>query len=193
MIMNLLTRAITTLFAATALAAFATTGLAAQGTSATTAIVVRHAEKAATPADDPKLSALGEVRARDLYDAIKDAGVSAVITTQYVRTKQTAQPTVDALSLPTEVVVTTASAAAHARDVAAAVRAHAGHTVLVVGHSNTVPAIIEALGAKRPAPICDAEYDNLYIVTIAPDGRAGVIRSKFGARTPVEVNCATMK
>ena len=190
--MSLLTRAIATLFAATALATVATTGLTAQVKAATTVIVVRHAEKAATPADDPPLSALGEARARDLYDAIKDAGVSAVITTQYVRTKETGQPTVAALSLPTQVVTTTA-AATHARDIAAAVRAHAGHTVLVVGHSNTVPAIIEALGAKRPPPICDAEYDNLYIVTIASDGHAGVIRSKFGARTPVEANCATMK
>jgi phosphohistidine phosphatase SixA len=119
--------------------------------------------------------------------------VNAVITTQFARTKATAQPTVAALSLPTE-VVTAGSASTHPQEVAAAVRKHAGHTVLVVGHSNTVPSIIEALGAKRPPPICDAEYDNLYIVTIAPDGKAGVIRSKFGARTPVDANCAsTMK
>jgi hypothetical protein len=62
--------------------------------------------------------------------------------------------------------------------------------VLVVGHSNTVPAIIEALGAVRPAPICDPEYDNLYVVTIGPDGKAGVVRAKFGARTPVDSSCA---
>ena len=190
--MNILTRAITTLVAATALASVATTRLAAQVKAATTVIVVRHAEKATMPADDPPLSAIGQARARDLYEAIRNSGVSAVITTQYVRTKQTAEPTVAGLSLPTEVVTAT-SAATHARDVAAAVRAHAGQTVLVVGHSNTVPAIIEALGATRPPPICDAEYDNLFIVTIAPDGRAGVIRSKFGTRTPVEANCATMK
>jgi broad specificity phosphatase PhoE len=77
--------------------------------------------------------------------------------------------------------------------VAAAVRKHPGETVLVVGHSNTVPAIVEALGAKRPADICDAEFDNLYIVTIAADGTAGVVRSKYGARTPVDAHCAAMR
>jgi broad specificity phosphatase PhoE len=156
-----------------------------------TVILVRHAEKAATPAADPPLTAAGEERARDLLSAIRDARVSAVITTQFARTKATAQPTVAALSLPTE-VVSAGSAATHPQDVAAAVRKHVGHTVLVVGHSNTVPAIIEALGAKRPPPICDAEYDNLYIVTIASDGKAGVIHSKFGVRTPVDANCAAM-
>jgi broad specificity phosphatase PhoE len=166
--------------------------VAQRGGQTTIVIVVRHAEKAAAPADDPPLTAAGEERARELFAAVQNASVSAVITTQFARTKATAQPTATALSLPTEVVTTT-SGSAHPQEVAAAVRKHAGQTVLVVGHSNTVPAIIEALGAKRPAAICDPEYDNLYVVTIAPDGRAGVIHSKFGARTPVDANCSAMK
>lgn len=191
--MSLLMRSMNAALVAGGLMLFASSGLAAQrDNQAMTVIVVRHAEKAATPADDPPLTAVGEERARDLLAAIRDAGVSAAITTQFARTKATAQPTVAALSLPTE-IVTAGSAASHPQEVAAAVRKHAGHTVLVVGHSNTVPAIIEALGAKRPAAICDAEYDNLYVVTIAADGKAGVVHSKFGARTPVDASCAAMK
>jgi broad specificity phosphatase PhoE len=161
-----------------AMIALSAATLAAQ---ATTVIIVRHAEKAAAPAADPPLTPAGEARAAALWDAVKDAGVSAIITTQYLRTKGTAQPTAAALSITPTVV--NAAGSAHPQDVAAAVKKNAGRTVLVVGHSNTVPAIVEALGAKKPPEICDAEYDNLFIVTLAADGKAGVVRSKFGARS----------
>lgn len=161
----------------------------AQTARATTVILVRHAEKAAEPANDPPLTLAGETRARDLWSAVKDAGVSSVITTQYARTKATAQPTAAALHLTPEVIAA-GGATTHPQDVATAVRKHAGQTVLVVGHSNTIPAIVEALGAPRPAPICDPEYDNLFVVTIAADGKVGLVRAKFGARTPTDASCA---
>ena len=77
----------------------------------------------------------------------------------------------------------------HAKAVVAAIRKHAGKTVLVVGHSNTVPSIIAALGAEKPAPICDLEYDNLYVVTIGPRGKPGLVHSRFGEPT-VDLSCA---
>jgi broad specificity phosphatase PhoE len=165
------------------------TRVSAQGAS-TTVIVVRHAEKAAVPANDPPLTAEGKARSRDLVEALRNAGVTAVITTQFLRTRDTGQPLASALSITAEVVPT--SGATHVADVVAAVRRHAGQTVLVVGHSNTVPAIVEALGAAKPAAMCDAEYDNLYIVTIRATGNAGVIHSRFGVRTPVDASCAAV-
>jgi broad specificity phosphatase PhoE len=179
-------------FLAVVLLSAIVTPASAQRDQAMTVILVRHAEKASAPANDPPLTPEGEQRARDLLSAVRDANIAVAITTQFARTKGTAQPTVAALSLPTEVVAA-GSMATHARDVAAAVRKHAGQTVLVVGHSNTLPGIIEALGAKRPPEICDSQYDNLYIVTIAADGKTGVVRSKFGAPSPVDASCATMK
>jgi broad specificity phosphatase PhoE len=163
--------------ATTMIMVLAAASLAAQST---TVILVRHAEKAATPADDPPLTAAGEARSKALWDVVKDAGVDAIITTQFIRTKATAEPTAAMLKITPEVI--NASAANHPRDVAAAIRKHAGHTVLVVGHSNTVPSIIEALGAVKPPPICDLEYDNLYIVTLGPSGKPGLVRSRFGER-----------
>jgi broad specificity phosphatase PhoE len=177
------------LSAAVALMLAINTGVAAQGTS-TTVIVVRHAEKAAMPADDPPLTFEGQARARDLVDALRNAGVTAVITTQFLRTRDTGQPTASALGMAAEVVPT--SSATHVQDVVSAIRRHAGQTVLVVGHSNTVPAIVEALGAAKPASICDAEYDNMYVVTIPPTGKPGVIHSRFGVRTPVDASCAAV-
>ena len=173
-------------------AALVLVGMAAHTASAqTTVYVVRHAEKAATPANDPPLTTEGKARATVLADSAKRAGVSAIITTQFARTKETAAPAAAALGITPEVVLATSPT--HVQDVVAAVRKHAGQTVLVVGHSNTVPAIVAALGAEAPPPICDPEYDNLYVVKVAADGKATVTRSHYGERTPTGPNCATMK
>jgi broad specificity phosphatase PhoE len=166
-------------------------GAAAQARGPMTVVVVRHAEKAATPADDPPLTADGQARAQALFDALRDAHVGAIITTQLLRTRSTAEPTATALGIKPEVVV--AGGANHAKDVAGAIRTHVGKTVLVVGHSNTVPAIIEALGAKRPSAICDSKYDDLFIVTIASDGTAGVVHSTYGVRSPPDPSCASTR
>jgi broad specificity phosphatase PhoE len=187
--MTSITAKVRVLSAAVVLMLAITTAVAAQGAT-TTVIVVRHAEKAAVPAEDPPLTTEGQARARDLEDALRNAGVSAVITTQFVRTRDTGQPTASALGIAAEIVPT--SSATHVKDVVAAVRRHEGQTVLVVGHSNTVPEIVEALGAVKPATICDAEYDNLYIVTIPPTGKPGVIHTRFGVRTPVDATCAAV-
>ena len=56
---------------------------------------------------------------------------------------------------------------------------HRGEVVVVAGHSNTVPAIIEALGAPPVAPIADGSYGDLFIVTIDDRGDAVVVRLRF--------------
>jgi len=162
----------------------------APSTQPTTVILVRHAEKAAEPANDPGLTPDGERRAHDLAQVARDAGVTAVITTQFARTRATAQPLASALSITPEVI--DARGATHAQDVATAVRRHAGQVVLVVGHSNTIPAIIAALGAAQPPPICDQEYDNLYVVTVPASGPARLIHARYGAPTPVAAGCGPM-
>jgi broad specificity phosphatase PhoE len=156
----------------------------------TTVILVRHAEKAAEPANDPPLTAVGEARARALWNAVKDAGVDAIITTQFARTKATAAPTAMATAVTSEIVQASADPNS-ANAVAEAVRKHAGHTVLVVGHSNTIPLIIMALGVKQPPAICDASYDNLYVVTLR-EGKASLVQAKFGERTPEDQGCLSM-
>jgi len=165
--------------------------LAAQSTKQTTVVLVRHAEKAPAPADDPPLTAAGEARARDLWTAVHDAGVDAVITTQFVRTRATAQPTATALGLTPTVIPATSPS--HIQDVVTEIRKHQGQTVLVVGHSNTVPAIVEALGAKRPAAICDSRYDDMFVVTIAGDGKANAVHAKYGEPSPRDSTCAAMR
>jgi broad specificity phosphatase PhoE len=165
--------------------------VAAQGTRETTVVLVRHAEKAAAPADDPPLTPAGEARARDLWTAIRDAGVSTIITTQFARTRGTAEPTASALGLTPTVVPATSPN--HIQNIVAEIRQHPGHTVLVVGHSNTVPLIVEALGAKRPGAICDSRYDDMFVVTIASDGRASAVHARYGEASPRDSTCAAMR
>jgi broad specificity phosphatase PhoE len=147
-------------------------------------VVVRHAERAAEPKDDPGLSEAGQARARALAEALADAGVSAVITTELLRTRETAEPLARARGLTPEVVRTvTGSVPAHAQAVAAAVKKHAGGVVLIVGHSNTVPAIVASLGGPQVPAICDTSFSNLFVLTFDGDS-ARLVRSMYGAVDP---------
>jgi broad specificity phosphatase PhoE len=131
-----------------------------------TVFVVRHAERAdqaeggTMSATDPDLSPAGRARAESLAAMLKDAGVRSIFVTQYKRTQQTAVPLAQRLGVaPVEV---------GSRDLdrlAGRVRAAAGN-VLVVGHSNSVPNLLKALGIAEPIEIADTEYDNLFVVTL---------------------------
>ena len=147
----------------------------------TTIIFVRHAEKAAVPADDPGLSEAGQRRVaeltRQLVDADVVAGIDAVYATDYNRTQETARPIADALDLPIN--------SYDARDtetvLATILKEHKGKIILVVGHSNTVPELIANLGAsKKVPPIHESEYDNIYIISIPWFGKTKTIRLRFG-------------
>ena len=61
------------------------------------------------------------------------------------------------------------------------VQAPKGPIILVVGHSNTVPELIAALGAsKNVPPIAENEYDTIYVIAIPWFGKTKTIRLRFG-------------
>ena len=145
-----------------------------------TVILVRHAERAAEPRADPLLTAEGQQRALDLAAALSGANVSSIITTHLQRTQLTAKPLGDAIG-QTPIVVR-AGGPGHADSVAAAVmRRPAGDVVLVVGHSNTVPAIIAALGGPKMPDLCDGQYSNLYVMELKAGAAPRLIKAKYGA------------
>jgi broad specificity phosphatase PhoE len=146
-------------------------------------IVVRHAEKAATPKENPPLSPAGEARARALLEALRDAGLTTIITTDQQRTRLTAAPLLAALHLEGQIVPRTEKPEADARAIAAAVR-NAGGTVLVVSHQLTIPHIIRALGGPEMPTMCDVEFSNLYILLPAATGGLRLIRGHYGAPDP---------
>jgi broad specificity phosphatase PhoE len=133
---------------------------------ATVVLLVRHAERAAQPEDDPPLTEGGRRRAEALAGIVKDARPAAIMTTQLRRTVETAQPAAAATGVTPELVpVSAAARQQNVTDVAAAVRRHPGKTVLVVGHSNTVSLIISALGGPNLPAICEPVYDKLFVAS----------------------------
>ncbi len=127
-------------------------------------VVVRHAEKAKDDPRDPSLSEAGQERARALARNLQDEPIVAAYATQYRRTRQTAQPAADAHG----VTVIAYDADFPASALAAQLRRdHASGTVLVVGHSNTVPDIVAALCGCAVSPLAESDYGDLYRVTNA--------------------------
>jgi len=126
--------------------------------------VVRHAERADAGMQaqtDPPLSVAGEVRAQKLAATLAEAGVKDIFATELKRTQDTAKP----LALKTGVAVEQVAS----KDTAlliARIKSRPNDVVLVVGHSNTLPAILKALVGVDVA-IADNEYDNLFVVVPA--------------------------
>lgn len=153
---------------------------AAQDGPVTVVYLVRHAEKAAEPAADPPLTPEGEARARTLASILKDAGIQDVYATQFTRTRLTAAPTAALVGTDPVIVSAGGDASAHASAIARAILAKPGRAVLVVGHSNTVPAIVAALGAPAPDPIRDDEYGDLFVVILQAGRTPSVVRARYG-------------
>lgn len=161
-------------------------GQAAQTAPATTVVIVRHAEAVAGAGSDPVLSEAGTARAAALALALKDAGVQAVMTTQYQRTSLTGQAVASSTGA-TLVKDTIAGGAAgldaYVQKIAKAVQGHTtGGVILVVGHSNTVPALVKGLSGVDVGEIAHDSYDNMFIVTMTGPGAGTVVRARYGAR-----------
>lgn len=143
------------------------------GADVTTFVLVRHAEKGA--GEDPGLSDTGRARAHRLARLFAARDVAAVYATAYRRTRQTAEP----IAARHRIATRTYDAGEEATRFAQRLQqTHTGGTVVVVGHSNTVPAIAARLCRCEVAPMGEQEYDRLIEVTVAPDGTPTLRQSR---------------
>ncbi|MEO6517881.1 MAG: phosphoglycerate mutase family protein [Pseudoxanthomonas sp.] len=142
----------------------------------TTFIVVRHAEKATDDAKDPSLSDLGLQRAKRLAVRLDREPLVAAYATGFRRTRQTAQPTADAHRIAITAYDAPLPAAAFASQLRAA---HERGSVLVVGHSNTVPDIVAALSGTPVEAMTEQQFDRLYRVSIGGDGNATLVEERY--------------
>ena len=145
-----------------------------------TFVVVRHAEKA-DASRDPDLNDAGVARAQALAARFRDDPPVALYTTDLRRTRQTLAPVAAAHGL---VPVLYDGAAPTDAFAARLKETHHHGTVLIAGHSNTVPALVSALCACPAAPMTDAEFDRLSTVHVDATGRATLVVTRYGASSP---------
>ncbi len=148
-----------------------------------TVIIVRHGEKVeklesgdiGKDAKNPPLSVVGMARAEKLAQMLSATKINAIYVTQYRRTAMHATPLAKRQGI-TPIVVPAA-------DTAGLIKRLASHgadeTVLVVGHSNTVPLVLKGLGAVEEVKITEDEYDNLFMVVPKPGAAPTVTRLKY--------------
>lgn len=130
-------------------------------------IVVRHAEKSADDPKDPSLSEQGIARASKLAAVLKDVELKAVYATQYKRTQQTGLIAATQNGLSVQVrAANKENTKTYTSDLLKEIlKKHRGETVLIVGHSNTVPEIVKHLSNVDVTPIGENEFDRLYVIT----------------------------
>lgn len=132
-------------------------------TEVSTFYFIRHAEKDRSDKTNknPELTDVGLKRAQKWSTVFNNISFNAVYSTDYNRTQQTAKPTADKNNL--EIT----SYDPRNIDGNAFKENNLGKTVLVVGHSNTTPAFVNAVISKNKyGDINDSNNANLYIVTI---------------------------
>jgi 2,3-bisphosphoglycerate-dependent phosphoglycerate mutase len=146
----------------------------------TTLFLVRHAEKVMDGTANPDLTAAGSARADELAYILKHVKLDSVYSTPYKRTKQTVLPT--AMEKGLELKLYKPNDKDFIKNV---LDAFPGGTVLIVGHSNTIPELANQLtGRTDYGDLDDATYDNLFIASVPAEGRPVIIRMRFGVHTP---------
>lgn len=140
------------------------------GDGETVFYLTRHAEKAT--GRDPGLLPAGEARAARMAQRLKGANVAAVYATGFRRTQATAGPVAAANGLQIREYAAEANPETLVREW---LRIHRGKTIFVVGHSNTIPHLVNALvGERRYADLEEGDYDKLFMVRVDAAGRNSV-------------------
>lgn len=137
----------------------------------TTIILVRHAEKeVVTNGDkalqaDPPLSAEGKTRAENLITALKDHTPNAIFSSNYERTRATVTP----LAVKNGIVIQYYDPR-NQQVLAEKLKTLTGQTIVVCGHSNTVPGLVNLLtGENKYQNLDESVYNKIFIVTIADE------------------------
>ena len=149
---------------------------------AQTVVLVRHAERVSDGGSDPVLSQEGQARAQSLADRLSGSSVDLILTSPLQRTRLTAAPTAQDNGVEPQAIGFENGTEAHITDIVARVKTMPEDaTILVVGHSNTVPLIARALGQATPdMPEC--EYDRLLTLRVQGQRVFGVT-TRYGARS----------
>jgi len=138
-----------------------------------TIFLVRHAEKL-LDVEDPGLSAAGKQRAKQLAVLLEDAEITAIFSTDYQRTRDTATPLATAENL--EITLYDPAEPEHLVEL---IKNEQGR-YLVVGHSNTTPDLVTRLGGNPGSAIDEkTEYNRLYVLTLDDAGKVTTVLLRY--------------
>jgi broad specificity phosphatase PhoE len=140
-------------------------------TSGPVIFLVRHCEKAMESTDDPNLSKEGKGRARHLAEILSQTGIEKIYSTPTKRTLQTAEPLAKMIRLTPTLYNPKEEALVEL------LKKSTGKS-LVVGHSNTLPQLLNALSGSTLYQPSEA-YGELWVVTLTGDGKAIVYKLNF--------------
>ncbi|MEO5890383.1 MAG: histidine phosphatase family protein [Ferruginibacter sp.] len=144
-----------------------------------TVYLVRHAEKG--QGKDPVLTIEGNKRAGDLMRLLKNKKIARIYVTEFKRTQNTG----DSLRIQLDIdTVHYAADSSQANVLLDKIKANGdtNRSILIIGHSNTVPHLIRALGLPvfPFGDLPDNEFDNIFVLKFK-DGKASVKKTKYGS------------
>src|SRR5215831_15357541 len=161
LIIQQVTEPLRTTWRGPAVACFALLTLTSALTAQVTVFVARHADRGSAE-PDPPVTDLGFRQAETLGELLRNAGVTHIYTTEFLRTQQTAAPTARISGVAPQIVKQD-----DLEQLITSVRSHhiAGEAILVVGHRATVPRIVKALTGKDIEPLGSSECNRLLVLT----------------------------
>jgi DNA-binding winged helix-turn-helix (wHTH) protein/broad specificity phosphatase PhoE len=136
-----------------------------ESSSKTTQIfILRHTEKA-DDSENPDLSAKGIERAKYWKKVLQHTEIDHVYTTDFKRNIETALLISDNNSVKPELYYPMSF------DVQKFLKLIKGETVLIIGHSNTIPDMVNRLiNENKYPPMSHKNYNILYLITINENG-----------------------
>ena len=106
---------------------------------------------------------------------LRDGGIDAIYVTDFLRTNKTAEPLARALGKEL-IVLPKGDAQELVQRLAAN---HAGQTVLLVGHTDTIPGLVKALGHPADIKIDAQDYGNVFVVTPRNGTAPALLRLRY--------------
>lgn len=152
---------------------------AVQAAGETTIYLVRHAEKTTEDTPDPELTTLGKQRAQSFAKLLENENITAIFSTPFIRTMKTAQPTADHHGLAVQQYDP-----GQPQALVGQLKLLHG-TVLVTGHSNTIPELVNLLSGEAFEDLDERVYDKVYKVTLSNGQHTSLEISFSEPRTPL--------
>jgi len=157
----------------------------APDTGGTLVILVRHAEKSYV-GPDPGLTPEGTERARALAETLEYTQIDRIITSDRQRCQLTASFVARAQGIKPIVIGRKKGLGPHIQTMTEEVRSSPPGVILVVGHRNTIPPIIAALGGPEFPEMGESEHATMFILEIPARGDVRFVRARYGPPDPLD-------